>query len=186
LHPCAGNRILEGMAVDLVQLRALAQAKEDENWRFRSFLKGDCDLKPDEIDGRVFETTRRVWAGIDCTCCANCCRQVKPSFSENEVERLARRLGMERQQFIEKYLEPTEAGSENPWQTRTTPCPFLNSNVCAVYEDRPADCSRYPYLYEPHFTSRTVAMLERIPTCPIVYEVVEELKKSLGFSRRRR
>jgi hypothetical protein len=35
------------MAVDLVQLRALAQAKEDENWRFRSFLKGECDLEPD-------------------------------------------------------------------------------------------------------------------------------------------
>jgi hypothetical protein len=172
------------MAVDLVQIRTLARKKEDENWKFRAFLKSECDS--DEIDKKVFETTRRVWAGIDCTSCANCCRHVKPSFSENEVERLARRLGMERQQFIEKYLEPTEAGSENPWQTRTQPCPFLNGNLCTVYEDRPADCSAYAYLYEPHFTSRTIAMLERIPTCPIVYEVVEDLKKSLGFPRRRR
>ena len=171
------------MAVDLVRLRALAQAKEDENWSFRSFLKGQCNSE--KVDRKVVETTRRVWAGIDCTSCANCCRQVKPSFSENEVERVARRLGMEQQQFIERYLEPTEAGSENPWPKRTRPCPFLNGNLCAVYEDRPADCSGYPYLYEPHFTSRTVAMLERIPTCPIVYEVVEDLKKSLRFCRRR-
>jgi hypothetical protein len=111
---------------------------------------------------------------------------VKPSFSENEVERLARRSGMEQQQFIEKYLEPREAGSENPWQTRTQPCPFLNGNLCTVYEDRPADCSGYPYLYESHFTSRTIAMLERTSTCPIVYEVIEDLKRSLRLSRRRR
>ena len=172
------------MVLDLVQLRKPGDEKADENWRFRSFLKDQCNSE--EVDRKVVETTRRVWAGIDCKSCANCCRQVKPSFSEDEVEGVARRLGMERQQFIERYLEPTEAGSENPWQTRTVPCPFLNGNICSVYEDRPADCSGYPYLDKPHFTSRTIAMLERLPTCPIVYEVVEDLKKSLGFSRRRR
>jgi Fe-S-cluster containining protein len=172
------------MAVDLVQLRTLAEAKEDENWRFRSFLKGQCNSA--KVDRTVFETTRRVWAGIDCTSCANCCRQVKPSFSEEEVERLARRFKMERQRFIDEYLERTEALSENPWQTRTLPCPFLQGNLCSVYEDRPADCSEYPYLYKPHLATRTIAMLARIPTCPIVYEVVEDLKKSLGFFRRRR
>jgi hypothetical protein len=72
------------MAFDLVQIRKLAEKKADENWRFRSFLKGECDLESEEIDRQVFETTRRVWAGIDCTACANCCREVKPSFSEEE------------------------------------------------------------------------------------------------------
>ncbi len=47
-------------------------------------------------------------------------------FSEEEVDRLARRLGMERQQFIDTYLERTEGLGKNPWQTRTTPCPFLS------------------------------------------------------------
>ena len=112
---------------DLVKIRELAQKKEDENWRFREFMKRECELELEEIDRLVFETTRRVWAGIDCTSCANCCREVKPTFSEEEVDRLARRLGMERGEFIEKYLEPTEAGSENPWQTRAKPCPFLES-----------------------------------------------------------
>jgi hypothetical protein len=31
--------------------------------------------------------------------------------------------------------------------------------------------------------SRTMGMIERTFTCPIVYEVMEELKNSLGFSR---
>jgi Fe-S-cluster containining protein len=172
--------------VDLVQLRELAKSKDDENWRFRQFLKTRCNLAPDEIDRRVFGTTQRVWAGIDCTACANCCRQVHPSFSDEDVERLARRFEMERQQFIEKYLEPTNDPGENPWQTRTLPCPFLKDNCCSIYEDRPADCRRYPYLYEPEFVFRTMGMIERTFTCPIVYEVFEDLKKSLGFSGRRR
>jgi hypothetical protein len=174
------------MAFDLAQIREVAKAKEDENWKFREFLKFRCNLQEAELDQRVFEITQRVWAGIDCTACANCCREVQPSFSEVEVERLARRLGMGRQQFIGQYLERTDAPSENPWQTRTTPCPFLRDSRCSVYEDRPADCSRYPYLYEPKFVTRTMGMIERTFTCPIVYEVMESLKKSLGFSRRRR
>jgi Fe-S-cluster containining protein len=172
-----------GMAVDLVQIRTLAEEKQDENFRFRHFLKTRCKLEPDEIDQRVSETARRVWAGIDCTTCANCCREVRPTFSKGEVDRVALRVGMARAQFIETYLEPTEAHSDNPWQTRSTPCPFLKDNLCSVYEDRPNDCSRYPYLYEPEFVFRTMAMIERTFTCPIVYRVMEELKKSLGFLR---
>lgn len=171
--------------VDLVQIRKLAERKEDENFSFRRFLKTQCNLEPDEIDQLVLETTRRVWAGIDCTSCANCCRVMKPTFSEEEVERVAHRLGMGRQQFIETYLERSETDSENPWRTRVTPCPFLKGNVCGIYEDRPAECSGYPYLYDPNFVFRTLGMIERTFTCPIVYEVMEELKKSLGFLRAR-
>jgi Fe-S-cluster containining protein len=174
------------MSFDLIQIRRLAEAREDENWKFRKFLKTRCDLEPDQIDRRVFETTERVWAGIDCTACANCCREVQPTFSEEEVDRLARHLGMERRQFIDQHLEPTEAHDGNPWQTRTVPCPFLKGNLCSVYDDRPADCRQYPYLYEPEFIFRTLGMIERTFTCPIVYEVVQELKTSLGFRRRKR
>ena len=171
------------MAVDLVQIRQLARRKEDENFDFRQFLKNRCDLESDEIDQQVVEITRRVWANIDCTTCANCCREVTPTFSEKEVDRVAHRLGIERQELIDTYLERSEADSENPWQTRVTPCPFLKDNRCSIYEDRPADCSGYPYLYHPNFVFRTLGMVERTFTCPIVYEVMEELKKSLGFSR---
>jgi Fe-S-cluster containining protein len=55
---------------------------------------------------------------------------------------------------------------------------------CSVYEDRPADCSGYPYLYEPEFMFRIMGMIGRTFTCPIVHEVMEELKKSLGWAKR--
>lgn len=172
------------MAFDLVQIRKQATAKEDENYRFRQFLKTKCHLDPQEIDSRVFAATRRVWAGIDCTKCANCCREVHPTFSDQEVNRLASRLAITREQFIEAYLQRSEPDDDNPWTTRSTPCPFLKDNLCSVYEDRPADCSGYPYLYEPKFISRTLGMIGRTFTCPIVYEVLEEMKKSLKFLRR--
>jgi len=172
------------MAFDLVQIREQAAAKEDENWRFRAFLKTRCRLEPEEIDERVFEATRRVWAGIDCTQCANCGKQVRPTLSDEEVDRLARRLEMAREMFIETYLVRSEPGDDNPWTTRTTPCPFLKDNRCSVYEERPADCRGYPYLYEPEFASRTMGMIERASTCPIVFEVMEELKRSTRFLRR--
>ena len=63
-----------GMDFDLVQIRQQAERKEEENHRFRLFLKRKCNLEPDEIDSRVYAATRRAWAGIDCTQCANCCR----------------------------------------------------------------------------------------------------------------
>ena len=56
--------------------------------------------------------------------------------------------------------------------------------ACSVYEDRPADCSGYPYLYKEDFASRTLAMIDRTFTCPIVFGVMEELKRSTGFFRR--
>lgn len=168
------------MAFDLVQIRERAKEKEEENYRFRAFLKHNCTSDFDEIDRRVFEATHRVWAGIDCTHCAQCCRELKPGFTQEEVDRVAQRLKVTPQQFIVTYLERSDE-PDAPWTTRTTPCPFLNGNLCSIYEDRPKDCSGYPYLYEPDFVLRTLGMVERTLTCPIVFEVMEQLKKSVGF-----
>jgi Fe-S-cluster containining protein len=169
------------MVPDLVQIRALAEEKEDENWRFRQFLKGASSRDLPDLDRQVTETTKRVWAGIDCTTCANYCREVSPTLNEEEVGRLARRLGMEQKQFIDAYLKGTDPLEENPWEIRTKPCPFLKENRCTIYEDRPGDCSGYPYLYKPKFVSRTMGMIERSFTCPIVFAVIEDLKRSTGF-----
>ena len=164
--------------IDLVQIRTIAAMREKENLRFRQFLK-QSDLESDDIDRRVCEITAHVWAGIDCTTCANCCREMKPTFSEEDVSRVVRRLGMDRQQFINTYLQKTEPGESKPWETRITPCPFLKGNLCSIYEDRPGDCSDYPHLFKPGFVSRAWGTIARTFTCPIAYEVMEELKKSL-------
>ena len=173
------------MAADPINLPVLAREKEAENREFRLYLKQRCGLDPAQVDAEVFAITKRVWAAIDCTACANCCKQTRPTLGEEDLERLDRRLRLERRKFIDAYLKPTEEDEDNPWQMAATPCPFLKDNRCHAYEDRPANCRGYPYLYEPDFVFRTIAMLGRTSTCPIVYEVLEELKRSLDFPRPR-
>jgi hypothetical protein len=92
------------MPYDLLQIRTLAEKKEDENWRFRRFLKDNSDRE--ELDSRVFAITQRVWEGIDCTQCANCCREMQPTFSEEEVDRLARRLAITRETSSRHICNP--------------------------------------------------------------------------------
>jgi uncharacterized protein len=174
------------MTPDPVKLRQMAEAKLDENFTFRDFLKHHTRLSSEELDEVVFEIAERVWKRTDCTACANCCRVVAPTLSENDVERLARHLGMNSSEFASKYLKQVESTDDNPWIMRERPCPFLKDNRCAVYEYRPANCRDYPYLDKPDFTARTLSMIGRLSECPAVFEVWEELKRATGFRHRPR
>jgi Fe-S-cluster containining protein len=143
-------------------------------------------MHPDEIDKTVTQLTDNIWKRTDCGQCANCCKTLQPTLNEDEVQRLSKRLGMEPQKFIETFLEPSDEEEDTPWNIRSTPCPFLKDNRCSVYEDRPDDCRGYPYLHEENFTTRLWGMIERTGTCPIVYEVMEDLKPLVGFKTKRR
>jgi PAS domain-containing protein len=47
-------------AVAAAPVERLAEVRDEENSAFRSWLKGYCDLSPEELDQRVFEITDRV------------------------------------------------------------------------------------------------------------------------------
>jgi len=162
-------------------IEALATEKGIENWDFRSFLKFNDKLSDAKLDKLVADITHRVWATIDCTACANCCKTLQPSFTEEDQQRIAGKLGLSVEQFRQNYLELTTDDGESVWQIRQSPCPFLENNKCTIYDDRPKNCRDYPYLYDPEFSSRTTMMIERTYTCPIVFEVFEELKTHLNF-----
>ena len=174
------------MIPDPAKLPQMADAKADENFAFRDFLKHRTRLSSEEVDNLVFEIAERVWKRIDCTTCGNCCRVVVPTLSETDVERLAGLLGVANSDFASKYLKPAERTEDKPWIMRECPCPFLQGNVCSVHEHRPADCRDYPYLQKPDFTFRTLSMIERLSECPIAFEVWEELKRATGFRYRPR
>ena len=55
--------------VDINKIRRLSKNKEDENFEFRSFLKG-CDLE--EIDIIIQRLYRSISSKIDCKICGNC------------------------------------------------------------------------------------------------------------------
>jgi len=183
------------MKANAKNVRTLAQRKEDQNYDLRRYFKEQGELSEKEVDQLVSETTRHVWASFDCARCANCCKELTRTVTDEEAGRLAARLALTPEEFRRRYLQgqadPEEAGNDEEqddvrWRMRGKPCPFLKDNRCTVYEDRPEQCRKYPYLYEPRFSFRTLAMIERTFTCPVVYQVFEELKAELPFSRRSR
>lgn len=62
--------------IDLEKIKIIGKQKEDENWRFRSYLKG-LDIEEEELDKIVHEINNNVTSQIDCTKCANCCKVVE-------------------------------------------------------------------------------------------------------------
>lgn len=111
---------------------------------------------------------------VDCLSCANCCRNYSPRFKTPDIKRISRVLGMKEGAFIETYLRLDEEGD---YVVKSTPCPFLGSdNRCSIYEDRPSDCSRFPYTDEDVLLKRPAITLKNATFCPAVYYVLERLK----------
>ncbi|MBE7171158.1 MAG: YkgJ family cysteine cluster protein [Williamsia sp.] len=110
---------------------------------------------------------------IDCTQCANCCRNYSPRFKTPDIKRIAKSLQLKESELIEKYLRLDEDGD---YVTRSAPCPFLGAdNRCTIYEQRPSDCMRFPYTDEDVLLKRPQLTLKNSSFCPIVYYVLEKL-----------
>ncbi|MEA3415064.1 MAG: YkgJ family cysteine cluster protein [Thermodesulfobacteriota bacterium] len=122
---------------DIERVRELAEAKEDQNWRFRTFLKG-VDLSVKELDSIAHRQYKDIARQIDCGTCANCCKEVSPKLSEEDVTRLASCLGISPSELTATHLRTNE--DEDAYCFRQKPCPFLRNNRCTVYDARPDDC----------------------------------------------
>ena len=153
----------------------LAREREDENWRFRSFLKG-VDLDVEELDAIVHRHCADVSSRIDCCACGNCCREALPTLSDDDVSRLAGGLGISPEEVVARYLIRDEDGDVT---FNRRPCPLLLGNLCRVYEHRPETCRSYPHLQKEEFVFRLTQAVSNCSICPIVFNVFERLKDEL-------
>jgi uncharacterized protein len=187
MNPLPDESPDEEVVRDLARIARHAHKCEDEDYRFRVYLKVHLPMANDELDRVVQSIANEVWAQIDCTTCANCCRTLQIVVDNKDIARLAKRLGISNRAFVERYVGEAEDRTKH---FVATPCAFLGEdNRCTVYEDRPQACRDYPYLFERHFRSRTFSMIENSATCPIVFNVWDRLKKRFknqGRPRRRR
>lgn len=167
--------------MDPEHLRELAEVKEEENWRFRYFLKG-ADYSPEEVDQAVHRLYSAISADIDCLECGNCCREVAPSLSWCDVKRLADALGCATKSLVMDHLMLADQPAK--FLFRETACPFLSDNCCTVYEVRPGTCRSYPHLHKDDFVFRLISVVQTSSVCPIVYHVYEQLKEELWLQPR--
>jgi len=168
------------------QVERLAQEHEDENQDFRAWIKGHGP-GDDGLNNVVQGLTKEIWSQIDCTECANCCRTTLTRVVPDEFAPLARTLGLSiedlKVQVLHREDDVGEMG-EAGW-VLPLPCPLLDGNLCRVYDERPQQCRDYPNLHTD-FRMHSISRFTNAEICPIVFNVIEELKVELRWSGLRR
>ena len=130
------------------------------------------------IDNLVFGINAKVEKTIDCTVCGACCRGLMINVTKTESASVANFLKMKEADFKEKYVEESSGGQ---MIMNTIPCHFLEDSKCKIYENRFTECRDFPHLHKPNFSDRLFGTLIHYSICPIIYNVIEQLKIELNF-----
>jgi len=165
------------LETNLSKIKQKADEREDENFRFRSFLKGKDSGKVDNIVHRLHA---EIAPQIDCTLCGNCCCQLKPQLSKKDISVLAQMENITAEDYLLNYCEDDGFGDI---YLKSLPCRYLNGKSCSLSDNRPDQCRRFPYTNQKGFTSRLLGMLTFYEICPIVFNLMERLKGEMRFRK---
>ncbi len=149
-----------------------------ENDEFQGFLR---QINSQELDNAVFSLSETISPQIDCTSCGNCCKSLMVNIDEAEANNLAKHLGQTRENFDEAYISKGESGR---MVINSIPCHFLVENSCSVYEHRFAGCREFPAFHIPDFNKRLFTTYMHYDRCPIIFNVMENLKTVLAFEEK--
>jgi uncharacterized protein len=129
------------------------------------------------VDNLFHPLHEEAFSYFDCLGCANCCSSISPIVTEKDIDRLAKHFKLKPALFIDQYLHKDD---ENDYVFNQTPCPFLMpDNYCMVYESRPKACREYPHTDRRKMQLILKLTLKNCEVCPIVFRIVEELKKQI-------
>ena len=166
------------LETDLDKIKKLSEKNDQENWNFRTFLKG-YHTTVEEMDAIVHELYQRISSEIDCTDCANCCKKVQPVLDQEDIKKFCDGFGISVSQFKRKSLKPHKEQGKSVFKGKS--CPLLKNNLCSIYTHRPKDCKSYPHLHKKEFVFRLWGVVENCSICPIVFNVYEQLKDKLWY-----
>jgi len=164
------------LQTNLVAILEISTQKEQENERFRGFLKYQ---NGEELDAKVHQLNEVVTPKIDCTACGNCCKSLMIVVDEKEADILSKHLNQTREVFDGKYVEQ---GNNGMMIINQMPCHFLSGNMCTVYEHRFVGCREFPAMHLPNFKERLFTTFMHYERCPIIFNIVEGLKIGYGFT----
>ena len=153
------------------ELKILTDKSRSETTAFLKKLK---KKKPKELDDFVHGLHIDAFNEFNCLDCANCCKTIGPRLIDKDIDRLAKHLKMKSSEFIDQYILTDEDGD---YVFKDHPCPFLlPDNYCMVYESRPKACREYPHTDRKRFYQILNLSHKNCETCPVVYEIFEEMK----------
>lgn len=150
---------------------------------FRNFLSRTENNPPANLDIMAEQVDKEVWAEVDCTGCANCCKVMSPTYKVKDMKRIAAHLKMSVNAFKKKWLYFDK--KEKDWMNLSKPCQFLNlkTNLCQIYDVRPADCAAFPHLTKKKMPDYMHVHRQNIEYCPATYLMVEKLKRRIILGR---
>jgi Fe-S-cluster containining protein len=154
------------------ELRVLVKRNEKStNILFQNLKK----RKSTEVDDLFLSLHNEAFKKFDCLKCANCCSSISPIVTEKDIDKLAKHFRQKPAQFIEQYLHIDE---DRDYVFNHTPCPFLMpDNYCMAYESRPKACREYPHTDRRKMQQILKLTVKNCEVCPIVFGIIEELKK---------
>jgi uncharacterized protein len=159
--------------LDFIAADAITKVEENDH-----FLRSLRTLDAAQLDATAHEVNDLISAAIDCTECGNCCSKLVINVTQAEVTGLAETLGISEQKTREQYIEESMGGN---CFVNTIPCHFLSDKKCTIYTGRFTECRDFPHLHKPGFKARLAGTLNYYGSCPIIYNVVEVMKRKLGF-----
>ena len=141
---------------------------------YRRFLTKVENTKPKILDELAPAVENEVWKEIECLACSNCCRTMTPTFTNQDVKRIAPHFGQTPAEFKAQWLEKDK---NSDWVNRIQPCQFLNlrTNMCSIYEIRPVDCSGFPHLSKRKWHEYAHVHKQNIEYCPATVRMVQKL-----------
>lgn len=149
----------------------------------RRFLTKLEKNPPKKLDSLTALAEHTIWKEINCLSCANCCKQMTPTYTAKDIKRIAAHLGMPVKAFKDKWLYQ-ETGTGD-WLNRSTPCQFLDlkTNLCTIYDVRPADCAGFPHLARRKMVEFMHVHKQNLELCPATYRMVEKMMELTVKSR---
>lgn len=160
-----------------VNLKDFDKKVAENKSKLRRFLTKVEKTPPRHLDKIADQINTEVWQEIDCLSCANCCKKMSPTFTSKDLKRISAHLNMTEDEFRDKWLEYDK--KDKDWMNKTQPCQFLDlkTNMCSIYEVRPADCSGFPHLNKKKMVDYIHVHKQNIQYCPATYKMVEKLSE---------
>ena len=145
-----------------------------EKPRLRRFLTKLEKDPPLLLDTYAEQVDKEVWAEVNCLACSNCCRSMTPTYTAQDLKRISTHFRLSVTAFKEKWLYKNRKGE---WMNRLQPCQFLNlnTNMCSIYEIRPADCAGFPHLTKKKMVEYMHVHKQNIAFCPATFKMVGKL-----------
>ncbi|WP_153795935.1 YkgJ family cysteine cluster protein [Foetidibacter luteolus] len=161
-----------------VNMRSFKQKVRYHKKNFKRFLGKLEKNPPRNLDKLAVEVDKEVWGETDCLTCANCCKNMTPTFTNKDIKRIAAHLGMTKPAFTDKWLKQDK---DKDWVNKTEPCQFLdlNTNMCSIYEVRPDDCAGFPHLRKKKMVEYIHVHQQNIEYCPATFNMVKRMMERL-------